>query len=206
MIRFRKILAIGAHPDDIEYGCFGFLLRNCNESEISLYIASLGSVGDPTTGKNRKEESLEAFKLIKPKAIRFREEHGIQPENFNSVLNEMTSVLAEVQPDLILCLGPHDTHQEHRQVYEATIAAARRSKASILAYGILSNTLDFKPLFFIDISQVYETKKQALKYHRSQQHRQYMTDEYLDIFHSHTYTSLHGMRYCEAFEVIRLFV
>lgn len=205
MIRCRKILAIGAHPDDIEYGCFGFLLRNAGESEISLYVASLGSAGDPSTGNHRKEESLAAFAMLAPKSTRFRDQAGIGTESFSSVLDELTTVINDSNPDLILCLGPHDSHQEHRNIFDMTIAAARRSRASILAYGILSNTLDFKPQFFIDISSVYEKKKQALKFHQSQQHRTYMTEEYLDIFHSNTYASLHGVRYCEAFEVIRLF-
>lgn len=205
MIQCRKILAIGAHPDDIEYGCFGFLLRHVGKTEINLYVASLGSAGDPTTGESRRKESEAAFKLLSPNLVRFRQKAGIDSEDFNLILDELTSVISETQPDLILTLGPHDTHQEHRQLFDVTVAAARRSRASILAYGILSNTLEFRPQFFIDISEVYSKKKLALKLHSSQKQRSYMDEEYLDVFHSNTYASLHGVRYCEAFEVIRLF-
>ena len=65
--------------------------------------------------------------------------------------------------------------------------------------------MDFKPTQFVDIGEVYAQKKQALKKHVSQSDKYYMTDEYIEIFHSHNYASLHGVRYCEAFEVVRIF-
>src|SRR4051794_13796713 len=134
MIRSRKVLAIGAHPDDIEYGCLGFLLKNPGDREVNIYVASLGSVGDPSTGHSRKEESLSALSILSPRSLTFREKTGIGTDDFNSILDQLTGIISEFSPDLILCHGPHDTHQEHRQVFEITIAAARRSRASILAY------------------------------------------------------------------------
>jgi LmbE family N-acetylglucosaminyl deacetylase len=205
MISYRTILAIGAHPDDIEYGCFGFLLRHKDECKIHLYVASLGSVGDPTSGIERRDESSESFKKLSPSSVKFREKTGISDQDFNSVLEEVTGLIQTLKPDLILCLGPHDSHQEHRKLFDITIAAARRSRASILSYGIVSNTLEFRPQYFVDISEVYEQKKEALLCHQSQKHRTYMSEEYLDIFHSNNYASLHGVRYCEAYEVVRLF-
>jgi LmbE family N-acetylglucosaminyl deacetylase len=64
MFRCRNILALGAHPDDSEYGCFGFLLRQKGDSAIHGYVGSLGSVGGPSSGIARRTESLESFKLI----------------------------------------------------------------------------------------------------------------------------------------------
>ena len=205
MIQFGKILAIGAHPDDIEFGCMGFLLKQGAGVEKHIYVASLGSAGDPSTGPARQQESAQALASLKPTSIHFRREKGIEAGDFNIVLDQLTSIIGDIQPDLILTLGDHDTHQEHRRIYEITLAAARRSRASILAYGILSNTLDFKPALFVDIGQVIEEKKQSLRHHLSQKDKYYMTDEYFEIFHSNTYASLHGLRYCEAYEIVRIF-
>jgi len=205
MMQYSSILAIGAHPDDLEYGCFGFLLKHLSHSSIHLYVGSLGSAGDPTTGMQRKSESLSAFDLLRPKSIAFREKAGVVQDDFHLILDELTDIIAKVKPEVILTLGPHDSHQEHRLLFDITSAAARRSRASILTYGILSNTLDFKPQLFVDISEVYALKKQALRCHRSQAHRTYMTENYLDIFHSNTYASLHGLGPCEAFEIVRIF-
>lgn len=200
----KTILALGAHPDDIEYGCFGFLMSKRETCDIHLYVASLGSRGDSSSGKSRMAESSEALALLSPATLKFREQLGIGPEDFQPILDDLTQLLDKVKPDLILSLGAHDTHQEHVRINEIVNAAARRSGASILNYAIVSNTLDFKPQVFVDISQVYDKKKLALKSHYSQKDKIYMTEERIDIFHSHTYASLHGLRYSEAFEIVRI--
>ena len=48
----KNILAIGAHPDDIEISCLGYLLKQNKEkkSRISVFIASSGSLKDSTSG------------------------------------------------------------------------------------------------------------------------------------------------------------
>ena len=205
MFDVKKVLAVGAHPDDIEFGCMGFLLKQSTSVEKHVYVASLGSVGDPTTDLRRQEESLNAMSSLKPKTMNVRDKAGIEEKDFNDILSALTLMINDINPDLILGLGPSDTHQEHRRIYEITCAAARRSKASMLNYAILSNTLDFKPSIFVDITDVYDKKKLALRCHVSQKDKYYMTDEYLEIFHSHNYASLHGLRYCEAYEVVRIF-
>lgn len=207
--QYRNILAIGAHPDDIEYGCFGFLQKQKKidaNVHVSAYVASLGSEGDPSSGLSRKKESEAALDLLPTQQLIFREQIGLKPQDFNEVLQSLFSVIQDIQPDLILTLSPHDTHQEHRLLHEITLAAARRSKASILSYSILSNTLQFSPTIFVDIQQELVQKKKALQKHTSQKDKYYMSEEYLEIFHSHNYASLHGLRYCETFEVVRLFI
>lgn len=199
------MVAIGAHPDDIEYGCGGTLLRLGNHAKKSAFVLTMGSRGDPTSGPARVQEARAALQELGVTNIRIRAEPGLGPESFEPVLSELHAFLEQNRPDLILTLGPHDTHQEHRHAYDLTMAAARRQRASILNYAVLSNTLDFKPHLFVDIAAVFENKKRVLRLHSSQADKPYMSDEYLDIFHSDKYASLHGMGCCEVFEVVRLF-
>jgi LmbE family N-acetylglucosaminyl deacetylase len=206
IFNFKRILAIGAHPDDIEFGCLGFLLRQPKEVEKHIYVGCTGSIGDSTTGNHRIDESKTAYSFANPASTTFRAKAGITSTDFSEVMTDLDRLVTKIQPDLILCLGPHDTHQEHRAIHEITLASARRSKASFLNYGILSNTLEFRPNLFVDISKVYEFKKKALLSHVSQKNKYYMTDEYLEIFHSDKYASLHGIRYSESYEIVRLFV
>ena len=121
------------------------------------------------------------------------------------MLEELTAVVANVRPDLILTLGPNDTHQEHRQMYELTLGAARRCRATILSYAIVSNTNEFHPKLFVDVSEFIDDKIRALRKHESQQDRPYMSDEFLKIFHTNRYAAQSGVRHCEAYEVVRLF-
>jgi LmbE family N-acetylglucosaminyl deacetylase len=204
---FQNILAIGAHPDDIEYGCLGLLLKQKKlNSKISLFVASVGSKGDLSSGLARKQESMNALSVLSPEHVFFREESGIAHNNLEPLLDTLFQFIQKVQPDLILTMSQHDTHQEHQNLHTISMAAARRSSASILCYSILSNTLKFSPTVFVDVKDEMVAKKEALQKHISQRGKYYMSDEYLEIFHSHKYASLHGLRYCEAYEVERLLI
>ena len=125
---------------------------------------------------------------------------------FDEIHEELYDMIQSDQPDLILCLGPHDSHQEHRYIYELMMTGARRSHSSIMTYGIVSNTLAFKPRIFVDISAHYAEKKKALRCFTSQKDRYYMQDDYLDVFHTHKYPNLHGLKCCESFQCERMFL
>jgi LmbE family N-acetylglucosaminyl deacetylase len=153
----------------------------------------------------RIEESRAAFECIKLESLDFRNQRGITAADFLPLLDQLTSVLDRAQPDVILTQGPKDTHQEHRVIWEVTMAAARRTRASILHYAVASNTPDFTPNVFVDISEQFETKRAALAKHKTQAGKEYMGDSHLAIFHGHTYASLHGIRCSEAFELMRGF-
>lgn len=202
----KRVLAIGAHPDDIEIGCLGLLLRAGPEVEKHMYVACMGSSADLPTGMLRIEESKKAYAFAKPDSMTFRAKAEIQSADFREIIKEIDHLVATIEPDLVLSLGPHDTHQEHRNLHDITLASVRRVNASVLNYGIPSNTLEFAPTLFVDIGSVYAIKKQALASHTSQQKKYYMTDEYLEIFHSDRYAALHGIRYCESYEVVRLLI
>lgn len=204
-MKWKKILAIGAHPDDIEYGCYGLLAHYRKTSDLYFYVCSLGSAGDPSSGPLRLKESNHALSTLKPKKIIFNETIGLHSKNYETISNDLYALVQKIQPDLILTHSPNDTHQEHRMVYELTMTAARRSNCSILRYGILSNTLDFSPRFFQDITKYYTQKKAALKKHRSQAKKYYMSDAYLKIFHEHHYVNLNGISFSESYEVERIF-
>jgi len=206
LLRARNIVAVGAHPDDIELGCFGTLLKLDSDCNVHAFIGSMGSAGDPSSGMSRIEESRSAFEALNPASFEFREECGITYDDFESILVQLTGVIERAQPDLILTQGPKDTHQEHRIVWDICLAAARRVPASILHYAVVSNTPDFTPNVFVDISETYAGKKKALAAHKSQADKRYMGDEHLDIFHSNTYASLHGFPCSETYELVRSFL
>lgn len=205
-MQWEKILAIGAHPDDIEYGCFGLLAEQAAQAQIYCYVCSLGSAGDPSTNEHRISESQKALLMLNPKKLFFQKNKGITENNYEYLADDLHRLIQKIKPDLILTHSPHDTHQEHRLVYEITMTASRRSKASILLYGILSNTLNFQPRFFKDISKNFALKKKALKCHVSQSKKYYMSDKFLQIFHENQYVNLNQISLSESYEVERLFV
>jgi len=124
-MKCKNILAIGAHPDDVEYGCLGFLLSNMEDTKINIYVASVGSRGDDTSGEIRIEETNKALAILNPERIEVRNKKGIIDENFPEILADLERLIKETNPDLILTHGPHDTHQEHKLIHTITLAAAK---------------------------------------------------------------------------------
>lgn len=206
-MNYKNILAIGAHPDDIEYGCLGLLKSYSSTADITLYIASLGSVADLNSGYQRKAETSEALSVIEAKRTIIREKKGILPANFQEILGDLEGLIHEEKPDLILTHGPNDTHQEHKLIYDILVSAARRTKLSIFRYSIVSNNAMFQPNFFFELpKELVEMKARQLAHHKSQSDKYYMTRDYIDNFHRRPYSQLHDIKYCEAYEVERIMV
>lgn len=206
-MKFKRILAIGAHPDDIEYGCLGFLNAHCSDSEIFLLVLSEGSKNDITSSGKRIDETKSALACLKSKNIFVRAAKGIEHQNYHDIIHKIETIIDENEIDLVLTHGPHDTHQEHVLTYNMTLAACRRRKLSILRYAIVSSDNRFQPDFFFQIDQeTVDLKAKMLSYHCSQGDKYYMSREYLECFHSRAYPALHDMRYCESFEIERIMI
>lgn len=201
-MKFKRVLAIGAHPDDIEYSCLGTLMKlNRDSSEIFIYIASFGSMGDPTTGPQRKLESVNSFEILKRATIYCREAAGIAPQNYEDISQELRSIILSFKPDLILVHHFSDTHQEHRILHDITLTAARRYTSSILTYKSVSVTSSFVESVYVDISDFLEYKIHALKKHTSQSQRDYMSDQSIRVYHRNWFGYTHGLESVEVFGV-----
>ncbi len=206
-MQFKNILAIGAHPDDIEYGCLGFLNRHAETSKIHLFVLSVGSNGDATSNGQRIREAEMALAGIRYDSLKIRNEKGITMEHFDSIMKDIEAYLSQHAIDLILTHGPHDTHQEHILTHQLTITAARRKKLSILNYAIVSNDLRFQPNYFFELSEKELASKIAqIRMHHSQSNKQYMQPDYIRSFHQYPYTLVHDITYCEAFEIERIMI
>lgn len=196
-----NILCIGSHPDDIEYGCLGTLLRCYSESKIFCYIGTLGGKGDETDPDTRKGESISALKVLNPMPILWRTEIGLDIARYHEYVKDVEDVIHAGKIDTIFTTSFRDTHQDHRLMNEITLTASRRAAVSIFCYATPSITLDFNPRMFVDITEVFQKKCEILKFHKTQCEKPYMTNRYLELFHS----SLDG-GYVERFEVERYIV
>ena len=94
----KNILAIAAHPDDIEISCLGYLLKENKEkkSKISVFIASSGSLKDTTSGINRIRESKKALKCIKDINFNYRSNKGIKISDFEKISNKIRKLIIDI--------------------------------------------------------------------------------------------------------------
>ena len=142
----KNILAIGAHPDDIEISCLGYLLKENIEkkSKISVFIVSSGALNDPTSGLNRIEESKEALKYINDLNFNYIGNKGIKVSDYEKLSNKIRSLILNINPDEILVHDPNDTNQEHSLVYDMVKTASRRLALNLIRYRSISSLNDIK--------------------------------------------------------------
>lgn len=159
-----KILGIGPHPDDLEFGCGGTFHKLASHGhKISLLVMTRGSVGgDPKVRFGEQERSAA---MLKAKLY-----WGGFEDTGVTVTRELIRAVEErieaVKPDMIFVNYASDTHQDHRNVAKAVETAARYTK-NLLFYEV-PTTLDFNPGVFVDIGPVINNKVALLKCHRSQ--------------------------------------
>lgn len=159
-----QILAIGAHPDDLEYGCGGTLLKFAAKGHrICLLVMSSGEMGgDP---RIRQKEQRESARILGSRLLW----GGLRDTRIpltKALINKIEKVIKEFKPDLIFTHFHNDTHQDHRKISQATTTATRYIR-NVLFYEV-PTTLDFNPSMFVDIGSVMENKFRLLAVHKSQ--------------------------------------
>ena len=199
-----KILAIGAHPDDIEIGCVGTLLafREKHSAEIVTLTLSSGEKSSVVEGaQDRQEEKQSAINLYDPE-----ESHtGYLPDseiNLSDAIDIIEPFLYKILPDYIFTHYCEDTHQDHRIVSQATITACRRYK-NLLFYQSLS-TVNFNPTVFCDITSTLQRKLKILKAFTSQE-RKLNISQFAEVTAQY-WSYRTGFEYVEAFNSEKLFL
>jgi LmbE family N-acetylglucosaminyl deacetylase len=172
----RRVLAIGAHPDDLELACGGTLAKFVDSGhEVQGLVMS-----DGTRGGDARERSLDAQRGAAFMGLTGMTHHNFTDTELSRHSQEMVDVIeaamARFNPDIILTHSNHDQHQDHQAVHMATLRAARQHH-SILCYESPSATRDFSPSVFIDIDDYVDAKVQAVKMHSDQLTKPYMTPE-----------------------------
>ena len=210
------VLAVGAHPDDIELGLGGTLARYAEEGEeIYALILSRGEKGvsddkiwlsdkkDELKGKIREEETRKALNFLGIKneniEILGLPDGGIKPDE--KVIDEIYGYIMEVEPDIIFTHFHEDDHLDHISTSLITLHAGRKVK-SILFYGSPSTRVTFSPNYFIDISDFIDKKVEALKMHKTQEGKPYMDEEVIRA-KARFRGFQAGVKYAEGFVVYR---
>lgn len=164
-----NILAVGSHPDDIELGCGGTLLKYSIRGDNVYYlILTDGSAGGDAA--LRKREQQRTADLLGVKRIYWGDFKDAQLTVHQNIINYIEGVIKEVQPDTIFVNYYDDSHQDHRAAAKCTISAARHVKR-ILFYEDYTS-LNFQPDIFVDIEKVLDKKIDILKLHFSQVSKQ----------------------------------
>ena len=201
-----NILAIGAHPDDIEYGCAGTLIKYADRGH-HIYLMVLTSGQEGGSSEIRKQEQENAAELMSVQKIFWGGYHDTQLPLNKELIEKIEEVIGEVKPDLIFVNYGDDTHQDHRILTEATMSATRYVR-NVLFFEV-PTTQNFNPQVFVDISDTLERKFQVLEAHASQVKKTNIEDMYIiELARANaTFRGIQGrIKFAEAFAPLRLFI
>ena len=201
------ILAIGAHPDDIEYGCAGSLIKYRQQGHrIFLLVVTNGACkGDPEV---RKTEQMEAARIMGAEDVFFGDYPDTELTCSRELIMFIENIARKVQPDFGFVPYPEDTHQDHRTLAQAAIPASRSIIKNVLYYDGLS-TQNFTPSIFVDIESVLGTKMAYLEAHKSQVMNTYIQDmSIVDVARASAhFRGIQGrVKHAEAFSPVRVFI
>lgn len=160
-----NILAIGAHPDDIEFGCGGTLLKYSRTGhKVYLLVATDGGYGgDAETRKREQEETAQAMGA---KNLFWGGFKDTELADTRQLILKIEQIIQKTNPDIVLLNYPDDVHQDHRALSLAGISATRYIR-EVLFYEV-PTTQHFEPDTFVDIQDVLNDKLELLKMHASQ--------------------------------------
>jgi LmbE family N-acetylglucosaminyl deacetylase len=199
----ERVLAIGAHPDDVEIGCAGSLLDHRRRGDdVTVLTLSRGEVGGEMG--DREQESVAAASAIGAQLILAdlpdtRIDPGIE------TIRMIESVAADVRPTIVYVHSRNDNHQDHRAINLATMSATRRVP-QVYAYQSPSATNDFTPTHFVPIDTVIGRKVEVLGSFTSQRERSYLEPELVVAGARYWARHLAPLaRFVEPFEVVRSF-
>jgi bacillithiol biosynthesis deacetylase BshB1 len=176
------VLAIGAHPDDVELGCGGTLALLARAGrKVGILHLTRGEMGTRGTVTERIAEAEAAARALGASELGFLDcgDGGLRTGPAEE--DALIARLREWSPDLVLGPTPHDRHPDHgraHQLVEASCfyaglrnrapgAGAPYRPAAVFSY--MQHDI-FQPTFVVDVTAVWEVKVESLRAYRSQLH------------------------------------
>lgn len=222
-----RVLAIGAHPDDVEILCAGTLAHYAAAGhDVTIAVATRGDVGSPTLSREviaaiRHDEAAAAASMIGAELIWL----GFDDEwlfDDRPTRARFVDAIRQARPDVMFVHNTADYHPDHRNA--GSIATDARIPAAIrlvetnhpalerIPHVFVMDTLgriDFQPEVYVDITDTFDTKRTMLQRHASQ-------DEWLHALYGMSYldfiteqaTARGGevdVRYAEAFRELKTY-
>jgi LmbE family N-acetylglucosaminyl deacetylase/CheY-like chemotaxis protein len=196
----ERILAVGAHPDDVEIGAGGTLLAHrASGDSVTILTLSGGSRGG--NAAIRRRESEEAAAILRARLIiEDLEDTGIREGDPTTSIIER--VVSDIRPTIVYTHSVNDIHQDHRNTHSATMVAAR-GVPYVLCFQSPSSTIAFRPSRFVSVEHTLDRKMDAIAAFASQAStREYLDDSLLRAS-ARYWARFGGGTAVEPFEVVR---
>jgi LmbE family N-acetylglucosaminyl deacetylase len=173
----KKIVCVGAHPDDPESGCGGTLARFAQAgNDVTIIYLTTGEAGIEGKSHNeaaaiRKQEAINACTILKAKPVFAGQIDGDTIVN-NDWVNTLNNLIQTEKPDIVFTHWPIDSHKDHQVTSLLTVQVWMRTgdKWPLYFFEVCAGeqTSTFHPTDYIDITSTQQQKRKALYCHISQ--------------------------------------
>ena len=173
-----NVMAIGAHPDDIEFGCGGTLIKHKNMGNDVTYVCMTDTESvDATQGKVIRTESelksetqcaADVLGVDRIFYLPFKDLHV--PFSFESV-SKLDKLIRDYEIDTIYTHWAGDANQDHIAAFKTTMAAARYVQ-NVFCYEQIPiprvSENEMKAQYYVNITDSFDKKIEASLCHKSQ--------------------------------------
>lgn len=199
----KRVLFLGAHPDDIEIGCGALIHNIVNKTEI-LCVTLSDNQKNPDL-KKVKNEHLESMKVLgvpEEKVVFGPFETRVFPDSRQNILEYFLKLRKEFKPDLIFTHSKQDVHQDHNTMTDEALRAFRG--ITVLGFDVVRSSYGFFPNFLVEVTEENVNKKiKALAQYATYQDRYYFNAELTrSIMVRHG--ALAERTFAEGFDILRI--
>jgi len=176
--KMKHVMAVGAHPDDIEFGCGGTLLKHKKRGDKVIYVCMTDTQSvDKTTNKViRSHKQLKDETQCAADALGVDEIHYLPFEDLNvpfsiESVSELEKLIKKYEIDTIYTHWTGDSNQDHIATFKATRAAARYVP-NVYCYEqipiprLSENLMSIN--YYVNIDTTFDQKIVAAECHKSQ--------------------------------------
>lgn len=199
----KRVLFLGAHPDDIELGC-GALLHHIKDQTDILCVTLSDNQKNPALKNIVKEHYKSMAVLGVPKEKVIVQEFITRkfPDMRQEILEYLLEIRREFKPEIVFTHTRQDIHQDHNVVTNEALRAYRG--ITVLGYDVVRSSYDFFPHFLVEVTKEdVEKKIEALSQYETYHDKYYFDTELLRatmVRHG----ALAERPFAEGFDILRI--
>jgi len=199
----KRVLFLGAHPDDIELGCGALLNRIVTQTDV-LCVTLSDNQKNPDLLKVKSEHhsAMEILGVPSDRVVLGPFTTRVFPDSRQEILEYFLKLRKEFKPDLIFTHSRQDVHQDHNTMTDEALRAFRG--ITVLGFDVVRSSYGFFPHFLVEVSEENVNKKiEALAQYHTYQDRYYFNAELTrSIMVRHG--ALAEAAFAEGFDILRI--
>ncbi|HEU0295713.1 MAG TPA: PIG-L family deacetylase [Anaerolineales bacterium] len=199
----KRVLFLGAHPDDIELGCGALLHNLINRTDI-LCVTLSDNQKNPDLQNVKKEhyKSMAVLGVPADRIVLGPFTTRVFPDSRQEILEYFLKLRKDFGPDLIFVHSKQDVHQDHLTMTDEALRAFRG--ITVLGFDVVRSSYGFFPHFLVEVTEADVTKKiAALSCYETYRDRYYFNRELTrSIMVRHG--ALAECPFAEGFDILRI--